>query len=56
MVKPSLPHHGPSKWNDDTDRSTLPIHGTTNFGYREGETKTVFQSRSVYFEQNSKVY
>ncbi len=27
------------KWNDDTDRSTLPIHGAITIGYREGGTK-----------------
>ena len=40
MVKPSLPHHGPQSWNDCTDRSTLPIHGTSSIGrpYRLPET------------------
>ena len=34
MVKPSLPHHGPSTvgTNDGTDRSTLPIHGRRHIG------------------------
>ena len=49
MVKPSLPHHGPSAWNNGTDRSTLPIHGTGCIGNITAEPVVVSRRRPVFF-------
>ncbi len=37
------------KWNDDTDRSTLPIHGANTIGSREGGTKPDSSSITIFF-------
>lgn len=49
MVKPSLPHHGPSiDGTMGTDRSTLPIHGVASIGICGRMTTDGFAEAAIF--------
>lgn len=49
-MKPSLPHHSPSSWNDGTNRSTLPIHGVVNIDKPCTYLENILNFAAIFFK------